>query len=95
MYYNTNRLDGDELAQAILRNVAQRQIIEAFFKTWPLRKHHVYSLQAALINHGCFMKESSMRRALNELKDEGVIVDTGEAYCKYAHSPNAIYKLTR
>jgi len=87
-YYNTTGIRGEELSLAIKNNLSQNETIKAVFQSNPSVCFTAYDIMEYLKLKGVHYKETSVRRAMTQLKDRGYLVETDQRIEKFNGHPN-------
>lgn len=87
-YFNTTKLQGEQLSIAVDNNRSQNEIIKSVFQAFPSQAFTAYDIIEYLTQKGIFYKETSVRRAMTQLKNRGLLVETTVIKEKYSGHPN-------
>ena len=87
-YYNTTGIRGEQLLLAIKNNLSQNETIKAVFQSHPDTCFTAYDIIEFLKLKGVNYKETSVRRAMTQLKDGGYLVETDQRIEKFNGHPN-------
>ena len=73
-YYNTNKLSGQDLEDAIVRAKSQEKQIELFMKANSDKSYTPHDLQNDFIEYNIVFFITSVRRALTNLTNDNILV---------------------
>jgi len=76
-FYNTTRLLGKELEAERIQAMKQEDLIETYFKEWPNAKTPC-QVHSAFASSGFKWPLTSVRRAINTLTKNGILIKTKE-----------------
>ena len=95
-FFNTVGLTGEELKQSLKQNGSQEQKILKLLQKFPFRKFTKFKIKSILVDNGQISErtpESSINRALSQLKDKGLVDKLGEMQEGGLGKPNHLWRL--
>ena len=88
MYYNTNKLNGDELKIAEMKSLTQEALIKLLLESNKDTAYSPFELQEQLVKLEKNWPITSIRRALTNLTKRNIAVKTKETVIGDYGSPN-------
>jgi hypothetical protein len=90
VFYNTTNLSGNDLSESVADAQKQQKLVETFFRKYPNQKFTPFEVHKALNINAPI---TSIRRAITNLTNEGILVKTDEKRIGQYGKPNYTWTL--